>query len=389
MKKSIHILQVVHSLVIGGMERVVCDLARAFNGGEFRTSVCCLDELGELGEDLRQEGIQVHVLSRRPGVDLSMASRLRNIHRQEKVDLVHAHQYTPYFYAATAAFGAKFVPVIFTEHGRHWPERLRLKRAVFNQILRMTTHAYTAVSEFSRQSLIRYEKMPGRKIQVIYNGIGFNGTRGDNQDRQRIRAQAGLFDDDLLVLSIGRMDPIKDFETLIQAFAHVVKRFPRASLWIAGDGDSIYMGQLIQMVKKLGLLGKVKLLGTRRDVNCLLRACDLFSLPSITEATSMTILEAMVAARAVVATNTGGNPELVTHRETGLLVPVGNVSALAQAMGLLLQDPGRRESMGQAGRKRVEKFFSMERILAQYRDLYRSISGQPLVSSQQSVGSSQ
>jgi len=373
MKNPIHILQIVHSLVIGGTERVVCDLARAFNDEEFRTSVCCLDELGGFGEGLRQEDIQVHVLGRRPGIDLSLVHRLRRTYRQEKVDLVHAHQYTPYFYAATAAFGAKFVPVIFTEHGRHCPDSLRLKRAIFNQILRMTTCAYTAVSEFSRQSLIRYEKMPTGKIQVIYNAIGLNGIRGDNEDRQSIRAQAGLFDDDLLVLSIGRMDPIKDFETLIQAFAHVVERFPRASLWIAGDGDPSYKRQLLQLTEKLHLLGKVTFLGSRHDISHLLHACDLFTLPSITEATSMTILEAMEASRPVVATQTGGNPELVVEGKTGLLVPVGDACSMAKAIEGLLQDPDKRVAMGMEGRKRVKRMFSKESIFEQYRDLYRSI----------------
>ncbi|MBI4523045.1 MAG: GT4 family glycosyltransferase PelF [Deltaproteobacteria bacterium] len=371
--KPKHILYVVHSLGLGGTERVVCGLARAFNDAEFRTSVCCLDELGELGKDLCEEGIPVYVLGRKPGVDLSVVARLRYIYRHEKVDLVHAHQYTPYFYAATAALGARGVPVFFTEHGRHWPDRLRLKRAVFNQILRMATCAYTAVSEFSRQSLIRYEKMPARAIQVIYNGIELDEPNNNSEVRWRLRADAGLVDEELLVLSIGRIDPIKDFETLIQAFAHVVKKLPRASLWIAGDGDWTYKKRLIQLIERLSLPGKVKLLGTRRDVDHLLCACDLFVLPSISEATSMTILEAMAIGQAVVTTDTGGNPELVIRGKTGILVPVGDVYALAEAMSYLLMNADLRERMGQAGRVRVKESFSMQRILAQYRESYRSM----------------
>jgi sugar transferase (PEP-CTERM/EpsH1 system associated) len=371
--KPKHILYVVHSLGVGGTERVVCDLTRAFNDTEFRTSVCCLDELGELGKELRQEGIPVHVLNRKPGVDLSLVARLRHIYLHERVDLVHAHQYTPYFYAATAALGARSVPVIFTEHGRHWPDRLRLKRAAFNQILRMTTYTYTAVSEFSRQSLIRYEKMPASAIQVIYNGIELNRTNGIN-DQQSLRTGVGLVDETLLVVSVGRIDPIKDFETLIQAFAYVVKKLPQASLWIAGDGDSTQKRQLIHLIERLSLPGKVKLLGTRRDVDRLLRACDLFVLSSISEASSMTILEAMAAGRAVVATRTGGNPELVVDEKTGILVPVGDVSAMSEAMGLLLRDAARRERMGEAGRARVKENFSKELSFARYQDLYQSVS---------------
>ncbi len=235
--KPMHILQVVHSLDIGGTERVVCDLVRRFNDEEFRTSVCCLDGLGAFGADLRKEGVPVRVLDRKPGLDLSLALRLRDLCKEENVDVLHAHQYTPYFYAAVAAFRAGLLPVIFTEHGRHWPDRLRIKRAMVNQLLSLTTAAYTAVSEFSRRSLIQFEKMPGRNIQVIYNGIDQNGVQSDGDDRKEIRRALGLKDEDLLVLSVGRMDRIKDFATLIRAFARALDQLPQARLWIAGDGD--------------------------------------------------------------------------------------------------------------------------------------------------------
>jgi sugar transferase (PEP-CTERM/EpsH1 system associated) len=373
MNKPIHILQVVHSLAIGGTERVVCDLVRNFNDGEFRSSVCCLDELGEFGEGLRENGIPVHVLDRKPGLDFSLTSRLRRLYHRENVDVVHAHQYTPYFYASTAAFRAGMMPVIFTEHGRHWPDRFRIKRAVMNQLLRLTTAAYTAVSEFSRRSLIDYERIPAVAVQVIYNGI--DPTEGHNEidSREKIRSEAGLTNEDLLILSVGRMDPIKDFGTLIRAFAFVEKELPRASLWIAGDGDAAYKRQLTQLVEELELTNKIKLLGARRDVNRLLYGSDLFVLSSVTEATSMTILEAMAAGVAVLATDTGGNPELIIPDKTGMLVPVGEVAGMGKAMEFLLHDDERRKRIGEAGKHRIREKFSKELSVAQYRNLYRSI----------------
>lgn len=375
MKRPIHVLQVVHSLIVGGTERVVSDLVRAFNDGEFRTSVCCLDGLGELGEELRREGIKVHVLGRKPGLDLTLISRVRALYRQESVDLVHAHQYTPYFYSATAALSAGLTPVIFTEHGRHWPDYLRMKRAVVNQFLRLTTGAYTAVSEFSRQSLIRYEKIPAKAIQVIYNGIKRDAMSAHVNDRRRIRCEVGLEDEAVLVLSIGRLDRIKDFATLIRAFSLIAKRSPNVRLWIAGDGDPAYKTELAELISQLDLQRQARLLGTRRDVDRLLAASDLFALSSISEASAMTILEAMAAGRAVVATRTGGNAELVVQGETGILVPVGNISAMAEAMVRLLNDPNQRARMSENGREKVKKDFSWDLSVAQYRNLYRSVSG--------------
>ncbi|HXK40315.1 MAG TPA: glycosyltransferase family 4 protein, partial [Candidatus Paceibacterota bacterium] len=154
-------------------------------------------------------------------------------------------------------------------------------------------------------------------------------------------------------------------------------QFSVAQLWIAGDGDVSYKQQLSRLVVELGLQEYVKLLGARRDVDALLSACDLYALSSITEATSMTILEAMAAGRAVVATRTGGNPELVVDGKTGRLVPVGDCSAMSEAIRVLMKDRPLRERMGQAGRARVEEQFSKERSFAQYRDLYRSIRYSP------------
>lgn len=369
--KKIHVLQVVHSLVIGGTERVVCDLVRAFNNNEFQTSVCCIDALGEFGQDLLTESFGVEVLGRRPGVDISLIGRLKALYKRWNVDIVHAHQYTPYFYAASAALFAGRLPVIFTEHGRHYPDFVRPRRAVMNRALRLTTAACTGVSEFTKQSLVSFEKMPPERIRVIYNGIWTEVGGGPSTvDRGALRKSFGLEATDRLVLSIGRMDPVKDFETLIKAFARTANEVPEARLWIAGGGNTEYQKKLENLAKELGIGEKVTLPGSRRDVQDLLAACDVFVLCSITEATSMTILEAMRAGKAAIATRTGGNPELVLDDETGLLVDVGGIAALSDAMVRLLRDEKLRQRLGQAGRIRLEERFSMERILPQYRRLY-------------------
>lgn len=375
MSRPVHILQLVHSLFVGGTERVVCELVRAFNNSEFRTSVCCLDGLGEFGQELIGERVRVHVLNRNPGLDLSIISKLREIYRHENIDLIHAHQYSPYFYGAVAALSGVRVPIIFTEHGRHWPDRLRVRRVVVNQILRISTAAYTAVSNFSRESLIRYERIPAKEIEVIYNGISARRYALNRDGRLTTRHNLGVADKDLLVLSVGRLDRMKDFATLIHSFAAIAEEMPQALLWIAGDGDCDYKADLHKLITRLGLSGRVKLLGTRRDIEALLWASDLFVLPSITEASSLTILEAMAAERAVLATNTGGNPELVSHGITGMLVPVGDIAMMSKSLADLLKDEERRARLGKNGGRKVRGTFSLDRTLAQYRRLYNSIAG--------------
>ena len=168
---ALHVLQVVHRMGLGGVERVVRDLANHFNADGFRTSVCCLDSLGEFAEELVARGTSVHLLTRRPGVDVDLIRRFRRLYEEQEVDVVHAHQYTPYFYAATACLLRPPTKIVFTEHGRDYPDRLRPKRALYNQLLRMVTSSYTAVSEFTRDSMAAFERMPRSRIRVIYNGV--------------------------------------------------------------------------------------------------------------------------------------------------------------------------------------------------------------------------
>jgi len=126
--------QLLHGLRVGGAEVLAARLARRFRD-EFRFVFVCLDELGTLGEELRVEGFTVHVLERRPGVDWRCVFRLASILRRERVDLVHAHQYTPFFYGAMARLLFRPPPVLFTEHGRWYPDYPRPKRILANRLL--------------------------------------------------------------------------------------------------------------------------------------------------------------------------------------------------------------------------------------------------------------
>lgn len=370
--RPFHILQVVHSLVIGGTERVVCDLTRHFNDGPFRTSVCCLDGLGEFGKDLVEKGIPVKVFDRTPGIDYQLVCELRSLYKDWKIDLVHAHQYTPYFYGATACLGSSSPKAVFTEHGRHQPDRIRPKRVLFNRVLRTATAGYTAVSDFTRRSLMEFERIPGTKIRVIYNGVPRH-CEGELPGKRISREKLGIGIGKKVVLSIGRMDPIKDFQTLIRAFVDVARNVPEALLLIAGGGDGSYLEELRRNALQSGIGDRVNFLGSRRDITDLIVACDVFTLTSISEAASMTILEAMAVGRPVVATRTGGNPELVVHGDTGYLVPVGNHESVSKALTEVLNRPELAKKMEAAGMKRFEELFTLDATLAAYDELYKRI----------------
>jgi glycosyltransferase involved in cell wall biosynthesis len=169
-----------------------------------------------------------------------------------------------------------------------------------------------------------------------------------------------------VVGTVGRLDPIKDHRTLLEAFDAVRRRRPRARLLVVGDGAE---RRLLESAAGEG----VRFLGTRPDVPELLRVMDVFVLPSINEGISNTLLEAMASGLPVIATRAGGNPELVDHQRTGLLTPVGDARALAEAIGRYLSDGELRAAHGREARKEAVQRFGGEGMVKAYERVYRRV----------------
>jgi glycosyltransferase involved in cell wall biosynthesis len=171
----------------------------------------------------------------------------------------------------------------------------------------------------------------------------------------------------------GALTSEKGHRHLIDAAALVVREVPDARFVILGEGD--LRPALERQVKDLHLDKHVFLPGFRPDVLAFLRSFDLFVMPSITEGLGTSLLDAMAASKATVATRTGGIPEVVVDGETGLLVPPRDHHALARAIAELLKDGGRRAEMGRAGLERVKRIFSADRMVERTLDVYRAHAG--------------
>lgn len=370
MQKQIKIAHILHSMRVAGAEKVVYDIATGLNGS-FKFCVFCLDSVGQLGEELRQKGVRVKAFDRKPGVDFSLIKKLAREIRENKIDIVHAHQYTPYFYGATAAILAGKTRIIFTEHGRHYPDKRRWKRVIFNKFLNLFTDSITGVSDFSRNSLVDYEAFPKDKIKVIYNGI-HTELFDIEIDKEAKRKELGLNSKDKVIGIIARLEPVKDHKMLLNAFAEVIRKIPEAKLLIIGDGQ--LRKDLEDLADKLNISGAVKFLGVRRDISELLKILDIFVLSSLSEAASVTIIEAMVAELPIVATNVGGNPEIIVNGKTGLLVPRGDAHVIAEALIEILRNPDKAKTMGSAGKQMANELFTLDKMLKSYSELYYSLS---------------
>jgi glycosyltransferase involved in cell wall biosynthesis len=368
------ICQLLHGLQVGGAEVLAVRLAREL-GSAYQFLFVCLDELGSLGEELRREGAEVLTLKRRPGVDWRCAYRLATLLRQHRVDVIQAHQYTPFFYALMARLLYRHPAVLFTEHGRHHPDYPRRKRMFVNRLLLKRRDRVVGVGEAVRQALIQNEGIPQQRVELIYNGIDLSPFSSDGHDRRIIRQEMGVGANDFVILQVARLDYLKDHATAIRTLARVVSQCKNARLILVGEGPQ---RELIEgMIGEHKLAAQVRLLGLRRDVARLLSAADLFLLTSISEGIPLTVIEAMAAGLPVVSTNVGGVAEIIKEEQTGLLAAAGDDASLAEKVLRLAKDAALGRAMGERGRERARSLFSESQMHARYRRLFTEMMDGP------------
>lgn len=363
------ICQLLHAMTTGGAEVLADRIGRTF-ADRHEVVFACLDGLGELGEKLREDGFRVEVLGRGEGIDVGCMRRLSRYIRDQNVDLIHAHQYTPFFYAAAARMFGASRPIVFTEHGRFFPDLPSRKRAIFNRLMLRRRDRIVAVGEQVRQALIRNESLPPERIDVIYNGIDLNRYSCSTPETResRLRDELGIGADDVVVVQVARLDSIKDHLTAVRAIGQGIAKCENLHLLIVGDGPE--RPRIEAEITRLDAGTRVHMLGLRRDVQQILPQCDLLLLTSLSEGIPLTLIEGMACGLPCVSTDVGGVREVVRQDETGLLCEAGDASAVAGALLQLAGDAGLRRSMGQAGRKLVESRFSEEQMFDQYEKLF-------------------
>jgi len=357
---------VLHVMQVAGAEVLVAETIRRL-GERIDPVVLCLDDIGTIGERLRREGVPVVAFGRRPGLDFGVARRFAKEVRQRRLEIVHAHQYTPFFYAALAKLLAPGpIHLMFTEHGRHYPDVVSWKRGLANRLFfsRLANEVH-GVCRFSADAVANVDGFP-QTIDVVRNGIDLSRYTTMSRDEARQRLNLPL--DRRFVTCIARFHPVKDHAMLLRAFARVAAAVPNADLLLAGDGP--LRGALETQAADLLIADRVRFLGVRSDVPDLLQASDVFTLTSISEAASLTLLEAMACRLPVVVTAVGGNPEIVEEGRHGYLVPRGDDAATGDAIVRLLNNPAQAATMGSAGYERVAAQYQLESTIDAYYKRY-------------------
>ena len=363
------VLQVVLRMSPGGTERLVLEISKRVRH-QFDVTVCCLDEEGEWAGELRAEGIEVVALRRQPGFRPGVGRQIAALAAERNIDLLHCHQYSPFVYGWIASQFNRRLRVLYTEHGRLSDAPPSWKRQLVNPFLSYFKGEIVAVSHELRDYMLA-SRFAARRVRVIHNGIE-PGAAPSFADRMRARRALGIDDQAFVVMAVARLDPVKDFPTLIDAFAIVRAQLPRARLVIVGDGPE--RAHLEACAARPDLVGAVDVIGFRSGVRQLLPAADLYVSSSISEGISITILEAMAARVAVVATAVGGTPEVLpTSADGGVLVPSRDPAQLASAITSLERDTASRAAIAAAGRRRLESAFTIDRMVGDYLRTYRRL----------------
>jgi glycosyltransferase involved in cell wall biosynthesis len=360
---------VLHVMQVAGAEVLVRELIRRL-AGRIRPTVFCLDGVGPIGEELIRDGVEVLPLQRRMNMlDFAVTRRLAKEATARRIDVLHAHQYTPFFYAALAKPFIRPTPrLILTEHGRHYPDVVKpVRRAVNRLFLDPLADHVTACVGFSGRALRDVDGFRGNRIRVIDNGIDVD-RYGPAADKAALKARLGFDPARRYVVHVARHHPVKDQATLLKGFAAAVPHLPDVDLLMAGDGP--LREELETLAHPLGIRSRVRFLGVRSDVPELLRAGDVFALTSVSEAASLTLLEAMATGLPSVVSDVGGNPDLIRGGIDGLLFPRGDWQACGAALRRLLCEPGLAEKLGANARKRANERFRLDDTVARYAELY-------------------
>jgi glycosyltransferase involved in cell wall biosynthesis len=363
-----HIALVIPGLDrIGGAERQVILLAKGLRRRGWRVSVVALTGAGgDAAAELTAAGAGFLCLQMRKGLaDPRGWIRLHRWLRSESPDVVHAHLPHAAWLARWSRLAAPVRVVVDTLHSCSTGS---LGRRLGYRWSGWLVDRVTAVSHAAAAAHLSARMAIAGKLVVLPNGVDVEAWRPNAPVRTAVRRELGL-DEEFLWLAAGRLDPVKDYPTLLAAMASVPEP---ARLLIAGSGP--LQDELLRLSAQLGLEQRVRFLGFEPDLRRWMRAADGFVLSSRCEGLPMGLLEAAACALPAVATDGPGTPEVLVHGQTGWLAPAGDCTALAESMTRMMQTaPEVRRAMGERARQLVIERFSLETILDRWEALYSDL----------------
>lgn len=367
------IAHIIYRLDVGGLENGLVNLINHIPQDRYRHAIICLNGYTDFSKRIKRSDVKVFDLNKQDGLNFSWYVSLYRLLRQLKPDIVHTRNFSTLEGQIVATL-ARINVRVHGEHGRDISD-LEGKNRKYNLLrksIRPLIHRFITVSKDLERWLINTIKVESSHINQIYNGVDnlrFSPKSKINSTAIPINFNSG---NTFVIGSVGRMAKVKDYLSLIRAFLLLIKQIPQAKdhlrLLIVGDGES--RAECMAMLRQADVENLVWLPGERTDVSELMQLFDVFVLPSLAEGISNTILEAMSSGLPVIATNVGGNVELVIDSQTGRLVPSNNPEAIAVAISEYYDHREMLAKHGQAARQLIEANFSINAMVSRYLDVY-------------------
>jgi len=355
----------VRELGPGGTERQLTELARSLDRSRFQVHVGCFHD-GVRANELRAGGISILRLPVTSFMNASVVTgawRLGRYLRRHKIRLVHTFDYPLNCFGIPVARAFR-IPVVLSSQRFH----RHLTPSPYLRLLRVTDRIANGIvvnSESVRTEMVENEHVPASRVHLCYNGIDTARFHPDPRVRMPAFQNASL-----VVGVVCLLRPEKGLQTLLRAFAQFSDLEPGVRLVIVGSGPE--QSGLDSLARELGIREDCVFQPTVADVAPWLRSIDIFVLPSLSEALSNSLMEAMACGCACIASSVGGNPELVRHGETGLLFKAGNVQELLEKLRLLAGEPALRKRLSDAAARAIRERFSLDASAARMGEIYNS-----------------
>lgn len=377
--RKLKILHILDSLGVGGMERVLIDVANRLDPQRFEQAICTVTRLGTAAERV-QPHVKLFDMAKGEARALGMPFKLVRVIREYQPDIVHTRSWAGVDGAlatALAKLSGRRAKLVHSEHGRNLPyiHFEPTKRKVIRRCIYHLADQVFSVSEEMRQYFCRETGFDVRRVKVVANGIDLEKLDAVTPaDVQALRAEFGLAPTDCVIGTVARFQETKDLPTLVRAFAQLLDaQKTRNGLRLLLVGDGVERARLETLARELKIDQAMVITGLRKDVARCLRAMDVFVLPSLSEGLPGAVLEAMGASLPVVATNIPTLPELIHEGENGFLVNVKDPAAMAERLSRLVIDRDLARRFGQVGRRRAERDFSLPAMLERYERLYAEL----------------
>ncbi len=373
MKNKIKILETIRQGKVGGGERHLLDIVENIDRDEFEPIVLAFTD-GEMIDRCKEIGVQAHVIQTEKGFDRSVWPLVSDFAQECEIDILHAHGTRAYSNSYKTAKKLD-IPLIYTVHywsfhdDQKFPQK-DIRKFCERQFVKHATGTIFVCEDNQNYGLKHFDV--GRH-HLVKNTVDIPRFTRENVTINR-REELNIPQDRNLVGFISRMTEQKDPFTMLKAFSIVKDKLPNVDLLLVGDGN--LKAQVDKMILELKLSDRIHVLPARTDIPELLNILDVFCLPSLWDALSISILEAMSMKLPVIATAVGDTPELVIENETGFLIPVKAPEKLADAILKFYERKDfYKERYGAKARKMVEEFYSVERKTTEMETIYREYKG--------------